>query len=186
MSRDAEARLNCGIDRLHRGKAKTGELPDCHCPPAPDVKLEDCRCVMTKSGHWKLVMPAGKAEHPLRLIAYLRPGVKNIQEQLAMIEKYRNEHDCEIVGLFKDVDKPSLGLRDALENLIHCDGLIASDLNRFVCHPEDRMRELRPFIHHFFCTAQKHLVTVDEGLDSSSPGGQAAMLELVTRNKEQI
>jgi hypothetical protein len=46
------------------------------------------------------------------------------------------------------------------------------------------MRELRPFIHHFFCASQKHLVTIEEGLDSGSPGGQAAMLELVNQNKE--
>jgi hypothetical protein len=185
MTRDAQqAREDCGIARLHKGAAKNAEPLDCKCPPAQDIDLKDCRCVMTKSGHWRLLLPDNKPEHGLKLIAYIRPGVHDVPHQLAAIEKYRNEHNIEIIGVFKDLDKPSLGLRDALENMVHCDGLIATDPNRFVCNQTDRMRELRPFIHHFFCASQKHLVTIEEGLDSGSPGGQAAMLELVNQNKE--
>ena len=180
----AKAREECGIARLHKGEIKPSEVADCHCPPEHEADLKDCHLVMTKSGHWKLLVPNVKAEHPLRLLAYVRPGVHDVPAQLAMIEKYRNEHNCEIVGVYIDDEKPSLGLRDALNSMAQCDGIIACDLNRFVCHPEDRMRELRPFIHHFFCNTQKHLICIEEGVDSGSPGGQAAMQELVNQNKE--
>lgn len=106
-------------------------------------------------------------------------------KQLKLINEFCQEHGCEVVKVFQD-DGPTPGsaLSLALQALNQADGLIAVDLNRFVHHHGDRMRDLKPFIHNFFCHTERYLLTVTEGIDTSSPVGQKNAVEFFSNVKD--
>jgi hypothetical protein len=101
-----------------------------------------------------------------------------------VISDYCHDNEYYVKATFVDQGKPSVGLKDAMKAVDDADGLIAADLNRFVEHSSDRFRDLRPFVHHFFCHAAKHLITVEEGVDTGSCAGQANVVELMNQVKE--
>ncbi len=124
-------------------------------------------------------------ERKERLIAYVRvPHEEQIDEKVETIRQYCVDNGYKISEIFSDVgDHPSFGFQAALDALENADGLISLDLNQFVATKADRIRELRPLIHHFFCRGGKHLITIAEGLDTGTELGQQNAIDLVSETK---
>src|SRR5262249_58566321 len=95
------------------------------------------------------------------------------------ITLYCGMNGYRIARVVQDLGRPAAGLTGALEALNQATALIAVDLERFVEHSDDRIRDLRPFVHHFFCHTNKHLITINEGIDTRSSAGQAIALDAV-------
>jgi len=86
--------------------------------------------------------------------------------------------------VFSDVcDHPSFGFKAAIDALENADGLISVDLNQFASSHGDRVRELRPLIHHFFCLGGKHLITINDGVDTSTHAGQQNAMDSICTTK---
>ncbi len=161
-----------------------GALKSYCCHDKPHASFQHCGC-FALSNPW-LRNKLRRQHHTLGLIAYVRTSTASddLNQQLALIGDYCAVHGYHITKVFKDEGIPSSGLREALDSLDEAAGIIAVDLNRFVAHSSDRLRELRPLIHHFFCQSTKHLITVKEGIDTRSPGGQLAALDLIADNRD--
>jgi hypothetical protein len=158
----------------------TGYLPGIE----PRVHFQNCRC-SALSNPWlrnKLRLKPRTSS----LIAYARTtqSSQTVEEQLAILEKYCHKHGYHISRVFVDTGGPGAGLQQALESLNEAAGLIAVDTDRFVADSVDRLRALRPLVHHFLCHTDKHLITVEEGIDTHSPAGQIVALELLTDSKD--
>jgi DNA invertase Pin-like site-specific DNA recombinase len=121
-------------------------------------------------------------------VAYIRLGGQQParEEQARLIAHYCTQHGFRLAKTFVDIGKPSQQLQNALQELEEHDGLIAVDLNSFVEHENDRIRDLRPFIHHFFCHQSKHLITIQEGIDTGSAAGQMAAIEFASQDKDNF
>lgn len=180
-------------------KSKSGNFPilqsetcsyeppagDCSCPPVDSV--EPCPCV-NLSNRWSKESVEKRKKPPRQrgLVAYLRTtddGI-SIDEQKKLIDEFCQGKDYYIAATFREQGKPGPALRDAMHACDHNDGLIAIDLNRFVEHPSDRLRDLRPFVHHFFCHSSKHLIAIEEGIDTGSTLGQANAIAVLNHVKE--
>lgn len=120
------------------------------------------------------------------LIAYLRSSEEagDAEKQLETIEAYCAHHGFRLKNIFKDEGAPSVGLTRALDALNGADGLIAVDLDRFVEHEGDKTRDLRPFVHEFLSLGSKHLITIKEGIDTGSAGGQASAIEFINQPRD--
>lgn len=155
----------------------------CVCPPQPCAKL----CHPSKSLKSSLKSKVRDCQKT-SVIAYVRLGGRQLskEEQLRIIKYYCEEHDFELAQVFSDNDRPSYGLQEALREVENHDALIAVDLNSFVEHDQDRIRDLRPFIHHFFCRRNKHLIAIQEGIDTGTPAGQLAAIDLASQVKESF
>ncbi len=155
----------------------------CLCPT--DVS-ESCRCLLTQSHGLRtsFVHPS----HQTRLVGYIRTGFDDADaaRQLDLIEKYCSEHDYCLTNIFVDQGKPSFGLSRALQELRNAQGLIALDLSRFVDDTGDRLRDLRPFVHHFFCNPNKHLITLNEGIDTGTIAGQMSAVEVLKQRHDEL
>jgi DNA invertase Pin-like site-specific DNA recombinase len=92
----------------------------------------------------------GIAGKNTRLVAYLR-GCPNkpLEVQRREIEAYCHEQGYHIVNEYIDQHGPGPALQEMFQHLDKVDGVIASDLNRFVEHPSNRARDLRPLLHSF-------------------------------------
>jgi hypothetical protein len=120
-----------------------------------------------------------------RLVAYLRPCEKlSIVQQRQELERFCTEHGYHIAKEFIDEHGPGLSLQAAMDNMDFADGMIATDLNRFVEHIDNRARDLRPLLHHFLTDRKKHLLVVEEGIDTSTVQGQAIALETINQLKD--
>ncbi len=153
----------------------------CVCSPQPCSKL----CQPSKS--LKSSLKNNDRNHQKSsVIAYIRSGGKQLShdEQLRIINYYCEQHSLDLAKVFTDSEKPSYGLQEALREVEFHDALIAVDLNSFVEHEEDRIRDLRPFIHHFFCRQNKHLITIQEGLDTGTAAGQLVAMDIASQVKE--
>lgn len=117
-----------------------------------------------------------------RLVVYVRVDrEENLETQLDLIKKYCSDFGYHIADVYTDVaDHPSFGFKAALDAMENADGLITVDLNQFVSANGDRVRELRPLIHHFFCQGGKHLITVNDGIDTGTECGQQNAIEAVS------
>src|SRR5262249_38605850 len=115
------------------------------CLCEPDIDAQICHCTPVSSP-WLHTYPPRliRSSREARLVAYVCGGKKGPDntEQLELLHSYCRKHNCRIVETFSDSDGPSLGLAQALEALKDVDGLIAVDLDRFVEHPTDRLRDL--------------------------------------------
>jgi hypothetical protein len=153
----------------------------------PPFDRQQCRCACL-SNRWAKDSFAARKKHPKRrgLVAYLRTGgtCLDIEQQRKVIDDFCQDNEYYVKATFVDHGKPGAGLQSAMEAVGSADGLIASDLNRFVEHPTDRFRDLRPFVHHYLCQSAKHLIAVEEGVDTGSTAGQANVLDLINRVKE--
>jgi hypothetical protein len=120
-----------------------------------------------------------------RLVVYIRVlKEEDLEEKLELIREYCADNGYQIYDTFSDVsDHPSFGFRAALDEMENADGLISVDLGQFVGSKQDRIRELRPLIHHFFCTGGKHLITVEDGIDTGTELGQQNAIALVSESK---
>jgi hypothetical protein len=178
-------REQCGFTPAHK-QLRTAEN-DCRC--VPKIEQDQCGChKLSNKRTTQLLHKFAKTPHGVSLVAYVRTnGSKlNRDEQMHLMQEYCLEHNYQIIKTFEDTGKPSFGLEEALETLGRVDGLIAVDIDRFVEHPRDRLRDLRPFVHHFFCHTNKHLITIREGIDTGSLSGQSSAVELITQPKDTI
>ncbi len=168
----------CSYDPVSEGR--------CSCEPEISAKLCHCHTLNNPWSKNSLHAPS-RALHEASLVAYIRIGGQDHlskDEQTNLIAAYCTQHGFRLAQTFVDFGKPSQALRDALQELEKHDGIIAVDLNSFVEHQDDRMRDLRPFIHHFFCHPSKHLITIQEGIDTGSAAGQKAAIEFSSQIKE--
>jgi len=139
------------------------------------------------SNRWTKDSLAKRHKHPRQkgLIGYIRVnGGLNLKDQKKTIDDFCRDNEYYLKGLFIDHGKPGASLQEAMQAVDQADGLIACDLDRFVEHADDRLRDLRPFIHHFFCHTDKHLITVEEGVDTGSTAGQANAISVINQVKE--
>jgi len=120
------------------------------------------------------------------LVAYIRVDGELLsqEEQTKMINDYCSRFGFLIADTFVDTGKPSHALQEALQALMQYHGLIAANLHSFVENNEDRLRTLKPFVHHFFCSGNKRLITVEEGIDTSNSTGQIAADKAMDSNSE--
>lgn len=168
--------------------------PGAPCDSAPGIKQSnDSRIENLQHSRASLSNPW--VDNKLRLkskctglIAYIRTNgnADEYTEQLCKISDYCNAHGYYINQIFSDDGEPSIGLQRAVNALDEVGGLIATDLNRFIhfTQSRDRLRELRPFLRHFISHSPKHLIAVDEGIDTHSPAGQHAALDLMLDNTD--
>lgn len=147
--------------------------------------LRQCLC-RNEHQHW---LHAGKvAPKHNRVIAYLREPegscVISNERQLALIEEFCKQHGYELVNIFRDhSSEPGLGLSMALDALSMADGLVALDLERFVHDHKDRLRDLKPLLHKFFCNTDRYLLTVLEGVNTRATGGQQSAMDVLSSVK---
>ena len=122
-----------------------------------------------------------------KIIAYIRTDhdAPSHSEQLELIQQYCEKFGYVVVSIFEDQGEiPGQGLARALDAMKDVGGLIVSDLDRFVHSKSDRLRDLKPLLHEFFCSTQKHLLSVKEGINTDTPGGQQNVVELLSAVKE--
>lgn len=133
---------------------------------------------ITNIGHdWHL--------HNRRVIAYVRAcDEMNLDEQYKEIERYACAHKLKIEETFCDVGPPMSGLRHAIEALETADTLIVCNLTRLVMHTDDRLRDLRPILHRFCSNDGKHLISIEEGVNTATASGQLNALELINEVKD--
>jgi hypothetical protein len=158
---------------------------NCVCLPQPCAKLcHSSTGLASKKEFSGFTHP----NHRSSVIAYVRVGGKHLcrEEQEKVIDSYCALHEFKLAHVFSDVGKPSYGLQGALQELKNHDALVAVDLDSFVEHEEDRIRDLRPFIHHFFCNPGKHLITIQEGVDTGTAAGQTIALDISSQVKESF
>jgi len=153
------------------------------CSCKPDLMAELCICAGLRNPWLRNSSPLlSRHSHRTDVVVYLRSDREGsaAQEQIELIHSYCKTHGFHIAQVFEDLGKPSAGLTNALNALKEADALMAVDLDRFVEHSNDRLRDLRPFIHHFFCHTKKHLITITEGIDTSSSAGQIIAIDAVS------
>jgi DNA invertase Pin-like site-specific DNA recombinase len=127
-------------------------------------------------------------KHRQKVVAYIRYTSNPLDagRQLTCIKDYCADRGYQLLKVFKDSGKPSWGLSGALEALNEADALIAVDLDRFIEHEGDRIRDLRPFVHNFFGYRNKHLIVIKEGIDTGLPLGQMNSVELISNQRISI
>lgn len=121
------------------------------------------------------------------LLAFVKDAAGGLSaaEQLELLQQYCADHGLKVARLIVCGGDPETSIQEALRSLNDVDGLIVSDLNRLVEHAADRGYDLRAFIHQFFCANSfKRLISVAEGIDTRTPAGQAAALELINQVKD--
>lgn len=147
--------------------------------------LPHCRCDVLKNP-WASHTTT-HPEHLTHLVAYIRidqepPGK---QEQINLINDFCSKNGYQIDSIYEDHGiHPGQGLMNATARLDHVGGLLAVDLDRFVRSKGDRLRDLKPFIHDFFCTTNKHLLTIKEGVNTATAAGQHAAIEFISSVKD--
>jgi hypothetical protein len=137
------------------------------------------------------------AARKVNLIAYIRCEAKDSdpEERLNRLKEYCDKRGYTITQVFTDQGRPSFGLSEALEALKQADGLVAVDLDSFVEHPVQRLRDLRPFLNNFLSQpnqthsptkSAKRLIVLEEGIDTGSLAGQAAAIDLMRDLKDPV
>lgn len=124
-----------------------------------------------------------KGKRGLRLVAYIRSlDPETRKNQRKRIEDYCEKNGHQIVEMFDwDLARPGTALHDALLAIDTADGLIVSDLDRMIDHPDDPPRDLFPIFHHYFFHNTKHLISIHEGIDTGSVFGQEAMISYLNQ-----
>jgi hypothetical protein len=145
--------------------------------------IDKCICKEKESSIASYYLNRNRKE---KLVAYVRASQEeDLANRLESVEKYCLDNGYQIVEVFTDIsDHPSYGFKAAFEAMKHADGLISFDLDQFVGLHADRIRELRPFMHHFFCLGGKHLITVSDGIDTGTMEGQENAIALITETHE--
>lgn len=173
---------DCGYKAEHTSNGNMAEVPN-NCECDPPINFQHCNSLFNPWLRNKLSRSSRKGG----LIAYVRTfGDDNMNSQLVAIEDYCKEHGFKVVRVFHDHGAPGRGLQEALNAIDECAGIIAVDLVRFTTFTSDRHREIRPLIHHFLSHTDKHLITIAEGIDTRSPGGQLTAIELMNDNRSEV
>lgn len=146
---------------------------------SPIFEKGNCFCVKP---HIQLQLNQRKKQN---LIGYVRAlNVETATQKVALLKQYCSENGYRLLHVKVEVGpRPSFELAAALDDLAEADGLIATDLDQFFPPTPDRLRELKPFVHHFFCSHAKHLITIEDGIDTGTVVGQENALELIAKVK---
>lgn len=144
--------------------------------------LDRCLCTEKNNSITSYYLNRSRKE---KLVVYVRVVEESLlEENVGLIKTYCKELGYQIADIFTDVsDHPSFGFKAALDAMENADGLISVDLNQFVSSHGDRMRELRPLIHHFFCRGGKHLITINDGIDTGTEIGQQNAIDIISETK---
>lgn len=163
--------------------SRFGSTTPCSC--TPDTAGESCLC-HGLSNPFLRESPIPVPDHGPVLVAYIRVAgdLATEEEQSALISEYCLNNGFRIAQFFTDTGKPSYALTEALQAMKVHHGLIALNLQTFVENSEDRLRDLRPFVHHFFCSGSKDLITIEEGINTATPQGQMAADSAVSSSKD--
>lgn len=147
----------------------------------------DRNCICNGSRPW-FRTAASHFSHPVRLVAYARAESSlAAAQQFSQIEDYCRANNFELVDKFDDIGtQPGIGLHQAVPQLSHANGLIAYDLKSFVHDQHDRLLDLKPLLHQFFCSGSRFLVTVKEGVNTQSAAGQKAAIEVLDSLKDPL
>jgi hypothetical protein len=147
----------------------------------------DRNCICNGSRPW-FRTAASRFSHPVRLVAYARAESSlAAAQQFSQIEDYCRANNFELVDRFSDIGtQPGMGFHQAMQQLSHANGLIAYELERFVHHQHDRLLDLKPLLHQFFCSGSRFLVTVKEGVNTQSAAGQKAAIEVMDSLKDPL
>ncbi len=116
----------------------------------------------------------------LRLVAYTKYGGETNTEEMQTqrINDFCELHNYVAESRFNwNPKEPAMALHEALCELEHKDGLIVADLSRLVEHDGDPLRDLSPLVHGQFFHNAKHLISVKEGIDTSTTPGQQSLVE---------
>jgi hypothetical protein len=175
MTPEAKANDKRKLEPWNPNSPREGTETDCKDKCSPN-ELTSAPWVRCCSG---FVPRSGK------VIAYIRytDDPWDAGRQLDMIQNYCGRNGYHLVKAFEDAGKPGNGLSRALEALREADALIAVDMDRFMEHDADYLRDLRPFIHDFFGMSGKHLITIKEGIDTSSPNGQLDVIDFMSERR---
>ncbi len=122
-----------------------------------------------------------------RLIAYTKfGGAANTPDmQMKDINEYCASHGYQVCSIYNSTsDQPGLALHDAITELTNAAGLIVSDLSRLVEHHDDPLRELAPLMHQHFFHGNKTLISLKEGINTSTLPGQEALLEFLNELRD--
>lgn len=124
----------------------------------------------------------------LKLIGYLRNGHAkfSVEEQKGIITDYCERRNYRLEG-YTEADKNDLsyGWEECLEALQSCDGIITTDASCLVENEEDRLVKLRPLFKNFM-DQHKQLITILDGLDTSTADGQKYTIDLLEDWTEQV
>lgn len=144
--------------------------------------LDRCLCTEKSNSITSYYLNRSRKE---KLVVYVRVVEESLlEENVELIKTYCQELGYQIAEIFTDVsDHPSFGFKAALDAMENADGLISVDLNQFVSSHGDRIRELRPLIHHFFCRGGKHLITINDGIDTGTEIGQQNAIDIISETK---
>lgn len=186
MSNDKEQHSlksdHCGYTDRQQA-SYTSKLPnECNCEPA--FNFQYCQPLFNPWVRNKLSMSVGKGG----LVAYVRvdKAESSTQEQVREIEQYCLKHGYKIQHIFFDCGVPGKGLQEALNSLDECAGVIATNLDRFVDYRQEKLRQVRPLLHHFLSHTDKHLISIEEGIDTRSPAGQLIAMEVMSDVKGTV
>lgn len=148
---------------------------------SPFSETTNCHCVKP---YVRLFLNQRRKQN---LIGYVRAlNAEAAAEKVALLKQFCSESGYNLLQIKVEIgSRPSFELAAALDSLAEADGLIATDLSQFFPPTPDRLRELKPFVHHFFCTNSKHLITIDDGIDTGTIVGQETALELIAKVKEE-
>lgn len=166
--------------RFSGGHEQSGSLAD-------SLSHGRCHCFSFKSAWAHAKGKTEAAPYTARLTAYIRvDGGVDKARQYKEIKDYCDAHRFEVVETYEDRGLPSLGMQAAFDSLERTDGIIATNLDIFVQHDDDPMRDLKPLLHRFFCIGDRHFITVEEGIDTATPEGQRAAVDYMSKTKEGI
>jgi len=165
--------------------SRFGSTTACSC--TPDTAGEHCLCHGLTNPFLRQSPTPGPDHGPV-LVAYIRVAgdLSTLEEQTDAINEYCLNNGFRIADFFVDTGKPSYALTEALQAMKGHHGLIAVNLQAFVENSQDRLRDLRPFVHHFFCAGSKDLITIEEGIDTATPQGQIAADDAVSAGTDSF
>ncbi len=121
------------------------------------------------------------------LLAFLKEDDNSmpINQQLDLINEFCQIHGLKLARKIVFQDTRATSLQEAIRQMAFTDGLIVSDLDRLVSHECDRGHDLRTLLHEFVgAPAHKRLVSVSEGIDTRTPSGQQAAMEMINQIKD--
>ena len=144
-----------------------------HCQDCPRVVQPD---ESNDLGHLSVVK---HYREKLKLIGFVKPTgpLCNSIYQREKLQEFCDSSGYELLQIFEyDKDRSAVALHDALEAMQHADGLIITDMLRLVDHHTDPMRDLAPLVHDYFFHDGKQIISIKEGIDTSTFGGQEAAI----------
>jgi hypothetical protein len=165
--------------------SRFGSTITCTCSPESAGKTCQCHGL---TNPFLREAPIAVPDHGPVLIAYIRVAgdLASLEEQTCTINDHCLTNGFRVAQFFVDNGKPSYALTEALQAMKAHHGLIAVNLQSFVENTEDRLRDLRPFVHHFFCSGNKDLITVQEGIDTATSQGQIAAEDAVSASGDSF